>query len=108
MRDFSGLRGLRLPFRGPSPDEEGDPLRDFADVAQSVRAAYPVVEPSRAFRDALHARLLAEAAWLREHPLEDPREAAVKRSAVAAAALLLLGLAALAWRHHHAQPQAGR
>ena len=79
---MKGIRSLRLPLRrDDTPDNYHEVLDGFLDVMQTVREAYPTVEPSPAFRDALHARLLAEAAWLKDHPVETPREAAMKRSA---------------------------
>ena len=104
MMDMKGIRSLRLPLRRhDAPENYHELLDGFLDVMQTVREAYPTVEPSPAFRDALHARLLAEAAWLKDHPVETPREAAMKRSAAAAAALLVLGFAALAWRSFRLQ-----
>lgn len=99
MKDISARLVLKLPFGGRENDREAADV--YPEVVDTVRQAYPNVEPSRAFRDALHARLLAEAAWLKDHPVETPREAAMRRSALAAAALLMLSLAALAWRNHH-------
>jgi len=104
MKGMRALGTLRLPFLGQGP--HGEPADAYPEVAESVRQAYPAVEPSRAFRDALHARLLAEAAWLKAHPVETPREAAMRRSMLVAAALLMLCLAALAWRGQRTQTAA--
>lgn len=100
MKEISVL-GRRLPFVGRGHD--GEPAEAYPEVVETVRQAYPAVEPSRAFRDALHARLVAEAAWLKDHPVETPREAAMRRSMLVAVALLMLSLAALAWRGQHRQ-----
>lgn len=110
MRKLNHLRALRLPFQhrdGEEPDY-AELLDNFYDVVETVREAYPSVQPSPAFRDALHARLMAEAAWLKDHPVASPRAVAVKRSALAAAALLLAGLAVLAWRSTHSQAAPGQ
>ena len=69
------LQALAFPHPAPSPAARAR-LDDFFGV--TVQFGAPVT------RACFDARLLAEAAWLKDHPVETPREAAMKRSAAAA------------------------
>lgn len=107
MRDPKRPRRLRLPWRDDPADDYPELMEEFLhNIELNVQKAYPAVEPPPAFRDALHQRLVAEAAWLKEHPAESPGEVAIKRTGVAAAVLILLGLALVIWRSNRPQPRA--
>ena len=82
--------------------------QEMQTLVGMLRRAYPRTEPSPAFRQALHTRLVVEAQRLKPQPAQEPRASLVGRAVVGAAALSVAGLALVVWRSRLASTMLSR